>query len=162
MRPRRVGVLGSFHAGKTVLLTSLISQIKHGHLDVFGPDVVLAELNSTNSRFDPLETRSGLIPFDYDTAHDRLAHGGWPSKTVAASEYRSYIVRGDDRWRMYDLSLISPTTAERLAKTELIGPRQWTKLKGLISQREGQPTVVPQADKREALTMPSAFADLDA
>ena len=63
---------------------------------------------------------------------------------------------------MYDLSLISPTTAERLAKTELIGPRQWTKLKGLISQREGQPTVVPQADKREALTMPSAFADLDA
>ena len=82
MRPRRVGVLGSFHAGKTVLLTSLISQIKHGHLDVFGPDVVLAELNSTNSRFDPLETRSGLIPFDYDTAHDRLAHGGWPSKLL--------------------------------------------------------------------------------
>ena len=120
MRPRRVGVLGSFHAGKTVLLTSLISQIKHGHLDVFGPDVVLAELNSTNSRFDPLETRSGLIPFDYDSAHDRLAHGGWPSKTVAASEYRSYIVRGDDRWRMYDLSLID-WPGERLADLAMIG-----------------------------------------
>ena len=63
---------------------------------------------------------------------------------------------------MYDLSLISPTSAERLAKSALIGPRQWSKVQALISQREGLPTVVPQADKREALRMPSAFADLDA
>jgi len=122
-RPRRVGVLGPFHAGKTVLMTSLISQLKHhtpGQLDVFGPDVTLAELASSADPMDPLPTRSGLAPFDYNTARDRLAHGGWPSKTVAASEYRSFLVRGDDRWRMYDLSLID-WPGERLADLAMIG-----------------------------------------
>ncbi|MEI7921912.1 MAG: YcjX family protein [Planctomycetota bacterium] len=122
-RPRRVGVVGPFHAGKTVMLTSLISQIKHhtaGRLDVFGPDVGLAELASSADAMDALETRSGLAPFDYNTARDRLAHGGWPAKTVAASEYRSFIVRADDRWRMYDLSLID-WPGERLADLAMVG-----------------------------------------
>lgn len=123
VRPRRVGVLGPFHAGKTVMLTSLISQLRHhapGSLDVFGIDVAMAELNSTDAPVDALPTRSGLARFDYESARDRLAHGGWPSKTVAASEYRSYVVRSDDRWHMYDLSLID-WPGERLADLAMIG-----------------------------------------
>ncbi len=54
---------------------------------------------------------------------------------------------------MYDLKLISPTTAEKRAKAGIIGPRQWTKLQELIVQREGKPHVAHVSDPRPALTV---------
>ena len=62
---------------------------------------------------------------------------------------------------MYDRTLISPTTAERLAKSGEIGPRQWPQLKGLISQSEGKPSVAPATDKRRAISI-TAEDDFDA
>lgn len=75
---------------------------------------------------------------------------------------------------MYDLSLISPTTAEKLAPRfdksgkeippkdgqpkPRLGPRQWAKAKALITQADGKPSVAPETDKRPALVM-SAVAD---
>ncbi|MHA3050221.1 DUF2800 domain-containing protein [Acinetobacter sp. ANC 4639] len=53
--------------------------------------------------------------------------------------------------QMYDLKLISPTTAEKLQKAEVIGPRQWSKVEALITRAEGKPTVAPDSDKRPAL-----------
>lgn len=52
---------------------------------------------------------------------------------------------------MYDLKLISPTSAEKLSKAGTIGPRQWPRLQALITQSEGKPTVVPASDKRPSL-----------
>jgi hypothetical protein len=52
---------------------------------------------------------------------------------------------------MYDLKLISPTTAEKLHKAKVIGPRQWAKVTGLITQSEGKPHVAPASDPRPAL-----------
>ncbi len=52
---------------------------------------------------------------------------------------------------MYDLSLISPTSAEKLQKAKVIGPRQWAKVTGLITQSEGKPHVAPASDPRPAL-----------
>lgn len=54
---------------------------------------------------------------------------------------------------MYDLKLISPTTAEKLHKAGKIGPRQWPKLQDIIAQSEGKPSVAPESDKRPALVM---------
>jgi hypothetical protein len=54
---------------------------------------------------------------------------------------------------MYDLKLISPTTAEKLHKAGKIGPRQWPKLQDFITQAEGKPSVAPESDKRPALVM---------
>ena len=65
---------------------------------------------------------------------------------------------------MYDLKLISPTTAEKLAKAQTIGPRQWKKLQELITQPPGKPAVAASDDTRPALVMaasPNDFADLD-
>ena len=53
--------------------------------------------------------------------------------------------------QMYDLKFISPTTAEKLQKAEVIGPRQWSKVEALITRAEGKPTVAPVSDKRPAL-----------
>ena len=64
---------------------------------------------------------------------------------------------------MYDFSLISPTTAEKLHNDGTIGPRQWPKLQGLITQSEGKPSVAPDTDKRPALVIAAAadeFADV--
>jgi hypothetical protein len=63
---------------------------------------------------------------------------------------------------MYDLSLISPTSAEKLHKAGTIGPRQWPKLQTLITQGEGKPSVAPESDKRPALVIQATveeFAD---
>lgn len=69
---------------------------------------------------------------------------------------------------MYDLTLVSPTTAEKLAKAKgadgkpIIGPKQWHQVEEHITRSEGKPSVAPESDKRPALVMnPSGdFADL--
>ena len=60
---------------------------------------------------------------------------------------------------MYDLKLISPTSAEKLVKAEVIGPRQWTKVKALITQSDGKPSVAPVSDPRAALVLAAAVDD---
>lgn len=65
--------------------------------------------------------------------------------------------------QMYDLKLISPTTAEKLVKAGDLGPRQWSKLQALITQAEGRPSVAPESDKRPAIAVAAAadeFEDL--
>ena len=59
---------------------------------------------------------------------------------------------------MYDFNLISPTSAEKLHKAGVIGPRQWPKLQSLVTQPKGSPSVVPVSDKRPALVV-TAVAD---
>lgn len=62
---------------------------------------------------------------------------------------------------MYDLKLISPTTAEKLHKAGKIGPRQWPRLQDLITQAEGKPSVAPESDKRPALVMTAVEDEFD-
>ena len=62
---------------------------------------------------------------------------------------------------MYDLSLISPTTAEKLAGAGTIGPRQWKKVIPLITRSEGSPSVAPESDKRPALVVGGNTDDFD-
>ena len=64
--------------------------------------------------------------------------------------------------QMYDLKLISPTTAEKLAKAGAIGPRQWPKLQDMITQADGKPSVAPASDKRPALVVKPVADEFDA
>jgi hypothetical protein len=59
----------------------------------------------------------------------------------------------------YDLSLISPTSAEKLHKAGKIGPRQWPKAVELITQSEGKPHVAPANDPRPALDIRPVVED---
>ncbi|WP_447716863.1 DUF2800 domain-containing protein [Pluralibacter gergoviae] len=52
---------------------------------------------------------------------------------------------------VFDLKLISPTAAEKLIKKA--SPRRWTKVEALITRADGKPTVAPESDPREALTI---------
>jgi hypothetical protein len=63
--------------------------------------------------------------------------------------------------KTYDMKVISPTTAEKLAKAGDIGPRQWATLKDLITQKEGSPSVAPESDSRPAIEVKPAADDFD-
>jgi hypothetical protein len=83
----------------------------------------------------------------------------WADEAQAEEALKAMRVKHD---QMYDYSVISPTAAERLAKAEVIGPRQWPKLQALITQSDGKPSVAPESDRRPALVVtPTAdeFAD---
>ena len=62
---------------------------------------------------------------------------------------------------MYDFKLISPTSADKLAKAGTIGPRQWPKLQDLIVQNEGKPHVAPASDARPALDVKPVADDFE-
>lgn len=74
----------------------------------------------------------------------------WTSKDEAEVVLSSLRLKKDE---MYDLSLISPTTAEKLYKAGTIGKRQWPKVQALITQSEGKPSVAPADDKRPAISV---------
>jgi hypothetical protein len=57
--------------------------------------------------------------------------------------------------------LISPATAEKLLKTQSIGPRQWNSLQPLIAQSEPKPIVVPNADERPELSVTSLVHEFE-
>ncbi len=85
---------------------------------------------------------------------------GWADKVAAEAMLKSMRLKHDE---MYDYEIISPTTAEKLAKAKTIGPRQWPALQQMITRAAGKPSVAPESDKREALVLRTAddFAEVD-
>lgn len=59
----------------------------------------------------------------------------------------------------YDLKLISPTSAEKLKKSGVIGERQWARIQELITQSTGKPHVAPVTDSRPALEITPVVED---
>lgn len=55
--------------------------------------------------------------------------------------------------QIYSYSLFSPAAAEKLVKSQVIGPRQWHRLQELVTQTKGAFSVVPISDKRPALSV---------
>ena len=74
----------------------------------------------------------------------------WSDAAAAEEALKAMRIKHD---QMYDYRVISPTSAEKLAKSGDIGPRQWPKLQALIAQTEGRPSVAPASDKRPALVL---------
>lgn len=82
----------------------------------------------------------------------------WADAKVAEETLKVMRVKLED---MYDFKLISPTTAEKLHKAGTIGPRQWPKLKELITQNDGKPHVAPDSDSRPALVVTPVVEDFN-
>lgn len=82
----------------------------------------------------------------------------WSDDAVAEATLKSMRLKVEE---MYDLKLISPTTAEKLHKAGTIGPRQWPKLKDIITQPDGKPHVAPESDNRPAITITARAEDFE-
>jgi hypothetical protein len=84
----------------------------------------------------------------YKLVQGKKGNRQWSDKEQAEATMKAFKLKVEE---MYDLKLISPTTAEKLAKSGTIGPRQWPKLNTLVTQSEGSPSVAPESDKRPAI-----------
>ena len=82
----------------------------------------------------------------------------WSDEKVAEETLKAMRIKHE---QMYEYSLISPTTAEKLAKAKVIGPRQWPRLKELIVQSEGTPSVAPASDKRPPIVVTPTANEFD-
>lgn len=86
----------------------------------------------------------------YKLVQGRKGARAWTSKDEAEVVLSSLRLKKE---QMYDMTVISPTTAEKLFKAGDIGPRQWPKVQALITQAEGKPSVASADDKRPAITV---------
>lgn len=82
----------------------------------------------------------------------------WGNPAEVEEQFKSMRLKVE---QMYDLSLISPTSAERLFKAGTIGPRQWPRVQSLITQGAGRASVAPSGDKRDALIVQSLASDFE-
>lgn len=82
----------------------------------------------------------------------------WSNEEEAEKMLKTFRLKQEE---MYSFKLISPTTAEKLAKSEIIGKRQWPKLAELITQSEGRPHVAPDSDPRPALDIRPVADDFE-
>ncbi|TAN27668.1 MAG: DUF2800 domain-containing protein, partial [Castellaniella sp.] len=101
-----------------------------------------------------VELLAGRIVPGFKLVSGKRGARAWVDKVEAEATLKKMRLKVE---QMYDLSLISPTTAEKLHKADTIGARQWTKLQTLITQADGAPTVAPAADKRTALVVTAAL-----
>lgn len=83
----------------------------------------------------------------------------WADEAEAQKLLKSFRLRDDV---MYDWSLISPTSAEKLHAAGTIKPRQFDKLQELITRSNGKPSVAPASDKRPALDIGKVEDQFDA
>jgi Protein of unknown function (DUF2800) len=80
----------------------------------------------------------------------RMGDRAWADKAAVEEILKNrYRLKVEE---MYDLKLISPTTAEKLAESKVLGPRQWKDLATQITRAVGKLSIAPESDKRPAVT----------
>jgi hypothetical protein len=82
----------------------------------------------------------------------------WSDAKAAEEKLKSMRLKIE---QMFDMKLISPTSAEKLYKAGEIGPRQWPALQEIIVQKDGAPHVAPASDSRPALDLRPVADDFE-
>ena len=95
----------------------------------------------------------------YKLVQGKKGNRAWGDETEAEAMLKMMRLKVEE---MYNLKLISPPQAEKIFGEKGSAPsvKRWNKLQALITQKEGQPSVAPEADKRPALVL-NAAADFD-
>jgi hypothetical protein len=83
----------------------------------------------------------------------RRGNRKWADEAEVEALFKSFRLRADD---MYDKSLISPTKAEKLFKSN---PKRWEKVEALTSRSDGKPSVAFASDKRSEMTVHAVAED---
>jgi predicted YcjX-like family ATPase len=123
----RVGVIGMYRSGKTVLLTSLINHLLNHHPDRLTLGDGQVELGCLKSDLPPAD--AGFAKFEYGYYRSRLGNRVWPDKTLACSQYRCRLLvkRSEKRHEQIELTL-TDMAGERLADLSMADQtyEQWS------------------------------------
>lgn len=92
----------------------------------------------------------------YKLVQGKAGNRAWTDAEAAEAALKSFRLKQDE---MYDHTLISPTTAEKLLAEA--SPKRWAKLLPLIGRSEGKPSVAPASDKRPALVLTPTADEFD-
>lgn len=149
----RVGVVGLYSAGKTVLLTSLINHLADHDPDRFG----FAGGKACIRKFALRSPDDGWGQFNYPGFRDALVHAGkWPEKTRDRSMYSCFFERTD--WQFSDAILkLYDLPGERLADAAMLTRdfAEWSDhILGRI--RTDTPYRTASAEYLDALASPTA------
>jgi len=131
---------------------------------VIGAEEPAASLAACLTKVDLIEAWCSAVRAE---AHRRLTEGeqvpgfklvagkrgnrAWSSEADAEEVLRKQMRLPIEK--AFNLKLITPPQAEKLAKAGDIGPRQWPKLQALITQKDGAPSVAPADDPRPSITV---------
>jgi hypothetical protein len=83
----------------------------------------------------------------------RKGNRKWSNEAEVEALLKSFRLRQDE---MYDMSLISPTKAEKMFKSN---PKRWEKVEALTTRSDGKPSVAFASDKRSEMTVQSVADD---
>lgn len=92
----------------------------------------------------------------YKLVQGKQGNRAWADADDAEKLMKSMRLKKDE---MYDLKLISPTTAEKILKDS---PKRWKKVQPLITRSDGKPSVAPVSDKRAALEIKPVESEFSA
>jgi uncharacterized protein len=113
----RVGVVGLYNAGKTVLITSLINHLQDNDPDRFP----LGSKETRIRKFTVLPPDRDWGAFNYSGHRDALVNAGkWPAKTTDRSQFVCQFERSD--WKFSDCLLkLYDLPGERIADAGMVG-----------------------------------------
>lgn len=102
------------------------------------------------------------LALNHKLVKGRMGSRSWLEEEQAEKTLKAMRLKTE---QIYTLKVITPTKAEEMfmpkAKNALQQPKRWEKLKALIGQKEGKPSVASLADKRDALVFKPTTADFD-
>lgn len=124
-------------------------------------DVMEMWIKAVRARVETLLLQGIKVPSPsggYKLVEGRLGNRAWSSKDEAEKLLKSFRLKTEE---MYDLSVISPTSAEKLLEKK--HPKQWTKAQEIITRAPAGKSVAHMADKRPAVEVATTTsADFDA
>jgi len=93
------------------------------------------------------ELDAGRVVPGFKLVEGKKGNRAWADPAEAEALMKSFRLKVEE---MYDMKVISPTTAEKVLKES---PRRWAKVLPLISRADGKPSVAPESDKRPAISV---------
>lgn len=118
-------------------------------------DMIEDYLKSVRAEVEARLLQGEPIP-GFKIVEGKRGNRAWADPAAAEAQLKAMRLKVEE---MYDLKLISPTTAEKLSKAKVIGPRQWKTLQESISRSDGAKHVAPVTDPRPALVLTPAADD---
>lgn len=116
-------------------------------------DMIRSWIKAVETRVQAQLQLGNSVP-GYKLVVGRQGNRSWTSEEDAENTLKSFRLKQDE---MYNRKLISPTQALKVLKGSEIRIK---KIEGIITRPEGKPTIVPESDKRPAISPADDFTDL--